>query len=286
MKKRSDAFTLIELLVVISIISLLIGLILPALGKARLQAMSIRNRSNLRQVMIAWEMYSNEYDGELLYGYTPPTLGGKTFELRMDGHVLSYPVTARYAWRLSPYFGDIWEVMYDHTTLPDVPRASDSGSDAFMKAYAISVTTGFAPNSVFVGGHHSVAFYRGFMTSGVTYELNVGEHVLFKQSEVRRPSGLIGFTEVQQVINGDVVEENGFYWSTPPVANGRKWEVRGGEIVVSNQGIGMGLPKGRYGDVTSCGFLDGHVEGLRAEELDDMRLWYQGADSVGDDFID
>lgn len=80
---RKSAFTLIELLVVISVISLLMAVLIPVLAMARRQGKTVLCLSNLRQLTIAADMYTNSNDGYYPIAY-----------MYKAGH----PVVISYAW--------------------------------------------------------------------------------------------------------------------------------------------------------------------------------------------
>ena len=85
MTRKKEAFTLVELLVVIGIIAVLIAILMPALSRARKQALAVSCGSNERQVVYAALAYANDWKQSLptRTGYINPTgtygASGNTF---------------------------------------------------------------------------------------------------------------------------------------------------------------------------------------------------------------
>ncbi|MEO0587773.1 MAG: prepilin-type N-terminal cleavage/methylation domain-containing protein [Planctomycetota bacterium] len=288
---RTTGFTLIELLVTVSIMALLIGLLLPVLGAARIAGRRAATLSDLRQCMTGHVMYQHDYEGHVPWGYTPITLYGEAVTVRSarSKHTFGFPVSERFPWRLEWYLSEVWDTLYSQQPPPDAPRADDPLGPASVKAYDISLFPTFALNTAYVGGHAGPL--GGFVTdpqSGFNVP-NVGEHVVFYDRDVDQTSELIVFTEVL-ARNGDdpLSTDNpdaGLHWSTPPLAGGRRWTAQGDTIGSDRPGNLQGLPISRTGPGTPTAFFDGHVEVLDTDELSDMRRWSVAAKTPDDDPI-
>jgi prepilin-type N-terminal cleavage/methylation domain-containing protein len=119
--ERGSGFTLIELLVVIAIIALLMGVLVPALGRARRIARTIGCQANLRQWSTVFALYTQDGGGRLptdfggtsgvwfLRGMVPSAGDPNTNRIRLHGFgtgdILRCPEAAKSAERGSMRYG-------------------------------------------------------------------------------------------------------------------------------------------------------------------------------------
>ena len=168
--------------------------------------------NDLRQVMIGYTQYYGANGGRLMLGYPPVALAGGpgVYDPRMNRTYMGGTaglVLQRYPWRMLPYVGNLWEILHGHEEMPPLPDAATSDADALTKAYDLSLYPTIGMNSVFVGGDTT---FDGFVGGQPNYR----KHVVFRASEVRRPTELIVFADCREF--NDTLLEHGWFRLTPP----------------------------------------------------------------------
>jgi len=87
---RKNGFTLIELLVVISIIAVLMAIMMPALRKAKEQALAVVDSSQQKDIGLALNLYTQDWKGALPRAYWDETVKGSNY--------------TRLPYKLQPYY--------------------------------------------------------------------------------------------------------------------------------------------------------------------------------------
>jgi prepilin-type N-terminal cleavage/methylation domain-containing protein len=149
-------FTLIELLVVIAIVGLLVSILLPSLGRARMAARQTREMSAARSLMLAFTMYADASRGLVLPGYpTRDMVDGPVRVLDDTGERVLDEKAQRYPWRLAPFLdyefsGGLYE---NDKLLADIRAgAGDYARYGVDLQYIVSLYPSLGMNIAFVGG--------------------------------------------------------------------------------------------------------------------------------------
>jgi prepilin-type N-terminal cleavage/methylation domain-containing protein len=260
MKTRSQGFTLVELLVVIAILAILASLLMPCLAAARRKVRLIEETSAGRQVLLAAQMYSDDFGGSVFPGYAA---SAGTVDDR--GQPVSFPINARYPWRLVPYLSKSMDLIYSGENRKLLSQLRSRNHAEYV--YSVSVFPSLGINSYFLGGHESE-----FPAAQANSAFGAGT-VVTKVAEIRSPSQLLHFISARSQVTGS--DAQGYFQVLPPYLRARRWATNFSSALTPNQ---WGFVAPRFQRKAVAAMTDGHVETLTLSEQQDMRHWCNTAD--------
>lgn len=250
--KRSlrRGFTLIELVVVIAIIAILAAILLPVLARAKAKALRISCLSNLRQIGMDFQIYTDEHNDVF-----PPHRN----VLLPDGSAQATDTAATHDWwgtileeksyDVQNYLGNRSNMSYTNTVFHDPVLTGPITTYGQTWHWSFDVNfVGYGYNGFFLGCHPYDP--APSVTAGGT---SFTGDITFKRSAVRHPTDCMLIADKNPRPDGGILDYSSSLWFPTAYMDPNAGKAGDGSL---NEGVDAIRHQG-MGNVE---FVDGHAE--------------------------